>query len=164
MAHTPVPSIVVVPPGSSTLARVSAALLAVALSGAPRVLALHAPLEGHHCECKSGGQHHLECAACRRAALAARSTDAKLPECHRAAARKALAKGEPAGGAPNAPCLERACGGSGQPALTAGGTEPYLLPAAKAPAFAPRTERTPAPSDGALERPLAPETPPPKPA
>jgi hypothetical protein len=150
--------------GSSAVARVSAALLAVALTGAPRVAALHAPGEGHHCECKSGGEHHLECAACRRAALAARANDAKLPECHRAAARRALGQREPAGGAPSAPCLERACGGSGQPALTAGGTEPYLLPAAKAPAFAPRTERTPAPSDGARERPFAPETPPPKPA
>lgn len=149
--------------GSSAVARASAALLAVALSGAPRVVALHAPVEGHHCECKSGAAHHLECAACRRAALAARANDAKLPECHRAAARKALGQREPAG-APSAPCLERACGGSGQPALTAGGIEPYLLPAAKAPAFAPSTERTPAPSDGARERPLAPETPPPKPA
>jgi hypothetical protein len=150
--------------GSSAVGRAAAALLAVALSGAPRVVALHAPAEGHHCECKSNGEHHLECAACRRAALAARSSDAKLPECHRAAARRALAQRERAGGAPNAPCLERACGGSGQPALTAGGIEPYLLPAAKAPAFAPCTERTPAPSDGARERPLVPETPPPKPA
>jgi hypothetical protein len=151
--------------GSSAVARASAALLAVALSGAPRVAALHAPIEGHHCECRSGGEHHLDCAACRRTALAARAGDAKLPECHRAAARKALAEREPAGGAPGGgPRLERACGGSSQPALTAGGIEPYLLPAAKAPAFAPRGERTPAAGTGASERPLAPETPPPRPA
>jgi hypothetical protein len=154
-------------PRPSAIARASAALLAVALTGAPRVLAMHAPVEGHHCECKSNPDHHLECAACRRAALSARASDRKVPECHRAAARKALGEQERNDGAPGGSCLERACGGSSQAALTASAVEPYVLPSTTPLAAADRGERrrsrapprardSPSQSVGAFPRPVAP--------
>jgi hypothetical protein len=145
------------------VARLAAALVAVTLSGAPRVLAMHAPVEGHRCSCRAhGGEHHeCECAICRKAALTAQATDDKAPPCHRAAARKALSERAPTGSR-NEPCVEGTCGGSSQPTVTPAGMEPFCLPAAKAIALADRTEPRPLLAGAARERPLEPETPPPR--
>jgi hypothetical protein len=146
----------------AAVARFAAALVAVTLSGAPRVLAMHAPVEGHRCSCRAHtGGHECECAICRKAALTAQASDEKLPPCHRSAARKALSESEPVGQR-SAPCVEGTCGGSGQPTMTPAGVEPFCMPSARAVALADRTERRPGAAGPACERPLEPETPPPR--
>lgn len=148
----------------AAVARISAVLVAGALSGAPRVLAMHAPLEGHRCECKAqrGGNHHeCECMICRRAALSAQATDEKVPPCHRAAARKALSERAPAGPR-SEPCIEGTCGRAGEPTTTAAGVEPFCLPVAAAVALVDRTEPRQIVADAARDRALEPETPPPR--
>jgi hypothetical protein len=147
----------------AAVARLAAALVAVTLSGAPRVLAMHAPVEGHRCTCRAhAGEHHeCECAICRNAALAAQASDENAPPCHRAAARKALSERAPAG-TRDVPCLEGTCGGSGQPTMTLAGVEPFCAPAAEAGALADHVESRPAQVGAAHERPLAPEAPPPR--
>jgi hypothetical protein len=148
----------------ASVARLAAALVAVTLSGAPRVLALHAPVEGHCCACRAhgGDNHECECAICRKAALAAQASDEKAPPCHRAAARKALSERAPTGSR-SVPCIEGTCGGSNQPTMTPAGVEPFCLPAAtRAVALADRTESRPRLADAARKRPFAPETPPPR--
>ncbi|HEY6004211.1 MAG TPA: hypothetical protein VIV57_15145 [Anaeromyxobacter sp.] len=145
-------------------ARLAAALVAVTLTGAPRVLALHAPVEGHRCSCRAGPQGHreCECAICRKAAaLSARASDERQPPCHRLAARKAPA-GSGAGGSTDVPCLERTCGGEGPLATTVAGVEPFCLPAGRLPAMARSPEARPVLAAVARERPLEPETPPPR--
>lgn len=146
----------------AAVTRFAAALVAVTLTGAPRVLALHAPAERHRCSCPAhGGHHECECALCRKAALTAQATDESLPPCHRAAAKKALA-GARSDGSRSAPCLEGTCGDGARPALTAAGVEPFCLPAgAGAPAALPPRPLE-LPVGPRLERALVPETPPPR--
>lgn len=147
---------------AAAVAQLAAALVAVTLSGAPRLLAMHAPVAGHRCSCRAHrANHECDCAICRKAALAAQASDERLPPCHRAAARKALSQGEPAGGR-SAPCVEGTCGGSAQPAMTFAGIEPFCMPSAKAVAVADRTEHRASAADPARERPVEPETPPPR--
>ncbi len=146
----------------AAVARVAAALVAVTLSGAPRVLAMHAPIEGHRCSCKAhSADHECECAICRKAALAAQASDESLPPCHRAAAKKALSESKPAEKR-TAPCVEGTCGGSGQPTLTPAGVEPFCMPSSSSAALADRTERHTCAPAASCERPLDPETPPPR--
>jgi hypothetical protein len=116
---------------TGALARLAAALTALALSGTPRVLAMHAPAERHQCSCRAhaGGRHECECAMCKKAALAAQASDASAPPCHRAAARKALSSGsEGAARRRGAPCVEGTCGQGGGQAPTVAGEEPFCLP------------------------------------
>ena len=145
------------------MARLAATLVAVTLSGAPRVLAMHAPAAGHRCSCRPhrGGNHQCDCAICKKAALATQASDERLPPCHRAAARTALSQHEPAGQR-GAPCVEGTCGGSAQPTMTLAGVEPFCMPSATAVAVAGRSERRPSATCPAHERPLEPETPPPR--
>ena len=148
--------------GTAAVARVTAALVAVTLTGAPRVLALKAPAERHRCSCPAHGNHHeCECALCRKAALAVDATDETLPPCHRAAAQKALA-GARTDASRGAPCLEGTCGSGARPALTLAGVEPFCLPAGGAlrvPLPARPLELSAGPRH---ERALEPETPPPR--
>jgi hypothetical protein len=149
----------------AAVARVGAALLAVALSGAPRVAALHAPVESHRCTCAAhGGERACECALCKKAALRAQASDESAPPCHRLAAKKALADAGRSGGG-DAPCLEGTCGsGIGHAVMTAASLEPFCLPTASSlvPARASEIRRT---SGGdAPARALVPETPPPRPS
>jgi hypothetical protein len=152
---------------SSALARASAALLATALSGAPRVVASLAPAAAHACRCHShrgAPEGECDCALCRRVALSAQAADENLPPCHRAAARTQLAGGERDGGSRSSPCLERTCGSSGAPALEAGQLDPGVVADVDVVASVPPYGSTASPADGTLERALEPETPPPKPA
>lgn len=141
-------------------ARVVAAAVAVMLSGAPRVAALHAPVEGHRCTCRvgSGGEHRCTCVQCWRLAQAARSSDAKLRPCCRADARKQLAAEHRGAGAR----CDGVCGDGARPPMNVAGAEPFLLLGRLTPGlpltralFAPRAEPGP-------ERSLEPETPPPR--
>jgi hypothetical protein len=144
-------------------ARVAAAFVALALSGAPRVLALHAPAEGHRCSCKAQlhGHRECDCAICRKAALSARASDERLPSCHRAAARKASSP-DGTRGSQDVPCLERTCGGEGRPAMTVAGVEPFCVRAQGQPFLARSTEARPILAERPCERALRPETPPPR--
>src|SRR5690349_2476259 len=111
------------------VARLAAVLVAVTLTGTPRVLALHAPPERHRCSCAAhAGEHHeCACARCRSAALTTQASDESLPPCHRAAAEKALAHAK-SDASRRAPCVEGTCGSGARPTLTLAGVEPFCLP------------------------------------
>jgi hypothetical protein len=147
----------------AAVARGAAVLVAVTLSGGPRVFALHAPVEAHRCCCKahSGGDHECDCALCRRATLAAQAKDEKAPPCHRAAARKALSRNEPVGRR-GAPCVEGHCGASDRPMANPAGLEPFFLPAAGFVSAPVRAEYRLDAAHAASRRPVEPETPPPR--
>jgi hypothetical protein len=116
---------------TAVLARLAAALTALALSGAPRVVAMRAPVERHRCSCPghAGDHRECECASCKRAALAAQASDSAAPPCHRAAAQKALSRSdEGAPGPHGAPCVEGTCGSERRQAMTIAGAEPFCLP------------------------------------
>jgi hypothetical protein len=149
---------------TAAAARLAAVLVAAMLTGAPRVLALHAPVEGHRCSCAAhGGDHHeCACAICRKAALAARASDESAPPCHRAAARNALSEERRTSRPSGSPCVEGTCGAPGQPALTPAGTEPFCLPSQEPVVRADRAQRLPVAAPAAPGRSREPETPPPR--
>jgi hypothetical protein len=152
-------------------ARVVAALLALALSGAARALPAR-PLGPHRCECRAHGAAHVcACAICNLAAAAARRAatrdaehaEAALPPCHRAAAAEARAAAEATERRRgDGPALRASCG------IPEGGlagpqaAEPYTLP--RPPALG-RVDRDAcwSPTSGAgAERVRAPEPPRPR--
>jgi hypothetical protein len=115
------------------LRRSAAAVIALAMTGALQWPALAAPPAPHRCACHArahGGEHECECARCQAEARAAQERDLeKLPPCHRAAARKALAKESRR--APAGPCFQGSCGVPEAPrALALTFAEPFLLPRA----------------------------------
>lgn len=146
----------------AAVARIAAAVVAVTLTGAPRVLALHAPAEAHRCTCQAHASAACACASCHEAALKAEAADERVPPCHRPAAQHALAAaGERR--ARGEPCIEGTCGSTSRPAVTAA-VEPFHL-AVSAAVVNPAPERRPPGLLAALlDRPPEPETPPPKPA
>lgn len=147
----------------AAVARIAAALVAVTLTGAPRVLALHAPPEAHRCTCRAHGSEACECASCHQAALKAEAMDERVPPCHRAAAQHALsAAGERS--SRGEPCVEGSCGSTSRPAVTIAAVEPFHR--SVSPPLPLRVPERPLPGLLAplLDRPLEPETPPPKPA
>lgn len=146
----------------AAFARLAAALVAVTLTGAPRVAAMHAPAEKHRCTCQAhaGSHHECECALCHKAALTKQATDESLPPCHRTAAKKELAAG--AGRPRGAPCIEGTCGSTTRPTLTLAGVEIFCLPASGALVLAVPERRLPEVGEPLTERVLEPETPPPK--
>jgi hypothetical protein len=145
------------------VARCAAMLVAGMVSGAPRLLALEAPVEVHRCCCKaSAGVHHdCECAICRRAALAAQANDPRAPPCHRAAARKELSRNEPVGSR-GAPCVEGRCGAPDRPLITPAGLEPFFPPATALGIARGQDESPLALVQAHLQRAVTPETPPPR--
>jgi hypothetical protein len=146
----------------AALGQVGAVLVMASLTGAPRVAALLAPPEKHVCRCSE----HLpgeecSCPICRRAALEARADDASLPPCHRAAAKKALARESrpaPAG----VPCATGSCGALDPRPVTASGVEPFVLPAPVAFPLAPLEARLTEPAERRGQVARAPDTPPPR--
>lgn len=147
----------------AALARIAAALVAVALSGAPRVVALSAPPERHRCTCPvhAGGEHACDCALCHKAALASRASDPGLPPCHRAAAQRELTAD--ARNPASAPCIEGTCGSGARPTQTLAGVEVFCL-SPSGPAVVVVPERpVPTCAAPAPERATEPETPPPRP-
>lgn len=146
------------------VSRLAAALVAVVLSGAPRVVAIHAPAEGHRCSCRArGGEHHeCECAVCRKAALVSQAKDPGAMPCHRAAARQALSE-RSSSGSRRAPCVEGTCGGPAQPKVLPAGVSPFPLPGSPAALLlADRAEPLRGWADPCPERSAEPETPPPR--
>lgn len=147
----------------AVFARLAAALVAVTLTGAPRVLAMHAPAEQHRCMCQAhaGGHHDCECALCHKATLAAQATDETLPPCHRTAARKELASAA-TGKSRGEPCVEGTCGSGARPQLTLAGVEVFCLPASGALVLSVPERPLPVLVEPLPDRALEPETPPPK--
>lgn len=141
------------------VSRVAAALVALALSGAPGLASLHARGREHRCTCKAGGRAH-ECACPVCHAAARRADEERLPPCHREAARQPA----PARSAERAaaPCWTGSCGDREDGGIALSPLDAFTLPAATRLA-APRLSGRIAP-----ERPsghellLAPETPPPR--
>jgi hypothetical protein len=144
-----------------TVARIAAALVAVVLSGAPRVLALHAPAETHRCTCPAHGAHACECVLCHQAALAAQAGDGALPPCHRAEATRALAASRDVRPR-SAPCIEGTCGSRTRPAVTAAEIEPFCLSSSQALAPSSPERRLPTSLESSPDRTVEPETPPPR--
>ena len=145
------------------LARAAAILVAATLTGAPRVLALNAPLETHRCSCRahSGSHQECDCALCRRATLSAQARDGTVPPCHRAAARKELSRGEQAG-SHGAPCVEGRCGFPERPVTVVGGVEPFFSTSTRLAAAMGRDEPLLDRREVVLRRAAEPETPPPR--
>ena len=107
----------------SALSRLSAALVALALTGAPALAAAAAPRPVHRCLCPRGAGH--DCAHCHPTGPAASAGDDALPPCHRATAGKAQRERR-AGETPAR--LGHSCG---DPETRLGWTptpEPFLLP------------------------------------
>jgi hypothetical protein len=146
-------------------ARLAAAFLAVALSGALQAPALAAPPRPHKCECRAGSHgadHECECARCRDEARAARARDLdKLPPCHRAAAQKAAAAQEPR--TPAGPCLRGSCGAPEVPqSLVLPTAERVVMPATPAPAAPPVARLAATVARAPAHDVPAPPTPPPR--
>ncbi len=146
---------------TAAAAQIAAVLVAVTLSGVPRVASLHAPAQGHVCTCGVHARgHKCTCVLCRQTALAAVAFDRELPQRYRDAAREQLQADER--GAPGAPCVDGTCGDGAQPQVTVAGVEPFCLPSPTVLAVALAEERRPAHASAAPERALEPETPPPR--
>jgi hypothetical protein len=144
-------------------AQLAAALVSVAISGAPRLAAAHAPAPVHRCTCPaSAGRHACECAMCRQQALAAQSADDRLPRCHREVARKELSRERARSRA--APCLEGTCGAIDDTAPLPPALDPFCAPAPRALARAGRAAPLATPPAGGAARSLEPDVPPPRPA
>jgi len=141
--------------------RLGAALVVLALGGAP-ALASHAEKEGEHrCQCRHGAAERCECPICARAARkAARAEAEQAPPCHRAQLLAALEKDEPS--QPPGPCVKGRCGGAEERAVPVQGVDPFPLPLETVWADPP-PRGAPDPWSGApLAVPAVPETPPPR--
>lgn len=143
---------------TAAAAQIAAVLVAVTLSGVPRVASLHAPVVGHVCTCGVHARgHKCTCVLCRRVALSAVAFDRQLPQRYRDAAREQLEADER-----GAPCVDGTCGDGAQPPVTVAGVEPFCLPSPMVLAVALAEERRPAHASAGPERALEPETPPPR--
>lgn len=150
---------------ASAPTRLAAALLALALSGAVRVVP---PVTGpHRCACPGhGAGHECACPVCAAAARRAREGQlAELPPCHRAAAQKAQAEDEEARARRRAlPGVLPTCGVPEGGLAAPHATEPFPLPARPPLALAEWSLRL-EPSTRALPSvPRRPAVPPPRPA
>jgi hypothetical protein len=142
------------------VARIAAAMVAMVLSGAPRVAALHAPGKRHVCTCAHAGDHaQCGCVLCRRAALNARTSSPSARPCCRGAAKKELAAERRAA---TTPCVEGTCGAGAQPSVAFAGVEPFCPPRQPVDRLRgtaePLRQVTAQPRDRAVD----PETPPPR--
>jgi hypothetical protein len=147
-----------------TAARALAALVAVALSGAPRLAASLRPEAEHVCQCRSHGERHrCACPICARLLREARrGAIEKLPPCHRGIAAAELAEEDALDAlAATRPCLKPTCGGEDTELLAPPGdvyvaaAPPRLPPPAGAEPLAPAPVR-------AAEAAAVPDVPPPK--
>jgi hypothetical protein len=148
--------------------RLSALLVAFALSGGLPLLDARAGGHEHVCRCRHAAGERCTCAVCRRAGATARRAELeKLPPCHRAAAEAALAReeregGEDRGGPSGAPVISGCCGDPDAHRATLVSPDPFAPPPPVLlvpPAFAGRArDRDCSPRD----RVRAPPRPPPR--
>jgi hypothetical protein len=141
-------------------ARAIAALVALALSGASRVYALHAPTEAHRCECKAhAAEHECSCAACRKPAAVPERT---RPSCHPAPIQAKRDRDHHGRPSTPGPCVEGTCGGGTFSAVLPGGGEPFVRPAGPELIVAERVEGFREPPVFRADHARDPEKPPPR--
>jgi hypothetical protein len=149
---------------TATLARAAAALLALALSGAPRAAVSLAPEKPHRCQCRHGAGERCTCPVCgQRARRAQHAALAELPPCHRAVAAEALAaEDEHERRHREVPCLQGDCGATDPAAPPRASTETFTLP--DPPLLGPAGSGPPVPAPAARRGvgAPAPEPPPPR--
>jgi len=145
---------------ASRLGRLAAVLVALALTGLPRLAALAAPEEAHRCSCRAhGSEHDCTCAKCAAIAAKARqAAEAATPPCHAPPPGVAAPQRQ----APPGPCITGSCGAPEEPRPAVNGIDLFTL-ADEAPSPAPPpTAALRAPLPGPLQNPQLPETPPPR--
>jgi len=145
---------------ASRLGRLAAALVALALTGLPRALALAAPEEAHRCSCRAhGSERDCTCARCAAiAARARRAAEGVTPPCHAPPSRAA----GPERGAPTGPCITGSCGAPEEARPSVNGVDLFTLPEEAPRPAPPSTAALRGPLPGPLHHPQAPETPPPR--
>ena len=143
---------------TAVAARIAATLMVVSLSGAPRVLAVQAPVEPHRCTCRMGGPgHHVcNCPMCRllEQTRAARARAHGSPH-----ARQAPPAEEPA---PD--CIQGSCGDGPRAPVGPAGVEPFCPPRGPVIVLAPVLQALVPYEQCGADRTDAPELPPPRPA
>ncbi|HET8540467.1 MAG TPA: hypothetical protein VFL83_11405 [Anaeromyxobacter sp.] len=149
-------------PSRRLWARAVAALVALVVSGAPRLAVAVRTGTVHVCQCRAHGPHRCACPVCaEQARRARRSAIEQLPRCHQKLALEELAREEEREKADGSiPCLKPTCGFE-DPQGAAPTHETYVAP--KVVALAPPQPAEPlAPaSDDARETPAVPDVPPP---
>lgn len=149
---------------ASASARLAAALLALTLSGAARVVP---PVAGpHRCACAAhGADHECACRVCASAARRAREGKLEeLPPCHRDAARRAHSADEEARARRLAlPGVLPTCGVPEGGLASPHATEPFSLPARPPLALAEWSVRLASSTRALPSAPRRPAVPPPRP-
>jgi hypothetical protein len=146
--------------------RLAAALVALALGGVlPLFEAPHAEA-GHRCQCPRGAGHHdCDCPLCQaEAARVASTPGARVPPCHLALARKALADEREAAGrrAASGPTLASACGDGDHRFDPPPSVPSFTMPVAPAVSVHLTVTALAERSAARLGGPVEPATPPPK--
>jgi hypothetical protein len=148
---------------SLRVSRLSALLVAFALTGALPLLEAHAHEREHVCRCRHGPGERCSCPTCRRAVAKARRAELEsLPPCHRAAAEAALSREERDGGGVDV--IGGCCGDPGTRGEVLASPGPFAAPdpvLLSPPAGAGRPSD---PGGSAREVVRAPPRPPPRPA
>ena len=144
-------------------ARAVAALVALVISGAPRLAVAVRTAAVHVCQCRAHGDgHRCACPVCaERARRARRGAIGKLPPCHQELALAELAREEEREKTDGTiPCFKPTCGFD-DPQGAAPSPETYLAPRVS-PLAPPQPAEPLAPaSDDARETPAVPDVPPP---
>lgn len=151
-------------PRPSGAIRLLSALLALGLSGAPRLASVEPHAGAHRCQCPRGeGRHECDCPACRAQALAARAAGIEsLPPCHQALARAELAREEERSRPPPGDCVAGLCGLPEQAPGAVDGVDPFALPEGPVVLLPERSAAVPAAPAATLRVSLQPEIPPPR--
>jgi len=151
-------------PRPGIAARAVAAVVALALSGAPGLAARLRPDAAHVCQCRAHGEkHRCACPICARLLREARrGAVEKLPPCHRGVVLAELAEEEALDALAAArPCLKPTCGGEDTEPAAPGG-DGYVAPAPPSVAPPSGAESLVARAGREVELPAAPDVPPPK--
>jgi hypothetical protein len=144
-------------------ARAVAALVALVLSGAPRLAVAVGTGTVHVCQCRAHGDgHRCACPVCAEQARRARREGiAKLPACHQRIALQELEEEEARERTEAAlPNLEPTCGFDDPPASVPM-AETFVAPSRLSLVLPDRAEGLAPASDGARETPAVPDVPPP---
>lgn len=146
-------------------ARALAALVVLAISGAPRLAVAVRTGTAHVCQCKAHGPHRCACPICaEQARRARRSAIEQLPPCHQKLALEELAREEENEKSDGAiPCLEPTCGFDQSPGAAPDAPETYVAPRPVNLAPPEPAEPLAPASDAARETPAVPDVPPPIP-
>lgn len=143
------------------LSSVAAVAVALALSGVPQALGPPERTGVHRCHCPAG-RHEGDCPLCHAQAAAA-VDDAKLPPCHREAARQAKARlRESEHRRASSPRLVSTCGSEDGRLRPPPASERFTVPAGRVIAVCTFTTEIRATVEAPRAVPSVPETPPPR--